>query len=204
MEAAGRSRRAAGSDVVDDGVADGRVPERRRRDEAAVAVQLGRTPHPFRRVVARCPWGRPAVVENLPYDERGLPFPTLFWATCPALVAAVGRVESAGGVRDFERLAAADDRLAASLREAVAFERRRRRDLAKGCPAPPRDGGAALGSGVGGVLDPTRLKCLHAHAAHALARPRYTLGAAVLAAAAPLWGAGGCCTGDAMHPPVGR
>ncbi len=82
------------------------------RDLACVALQLGREPRPLRRVAARCPWGAPAVVENLPYDAGGRPFPTLFWATCPALVAAVGVLESAGGVGRFEALAAADEELA--------------------------------------------------------------------------------------------
>ena len=48
------------------------------------------------------PVGAPAVVEDLPYDAAGRPLPTLFWATCPALVAAVAALESAGGVARFE------------------------------------------------------------------------------------------------------
>jgi uncharacterized protein len=163
------------------------------RDRALVAAQLGRDPHPFRRVVARCPWGKPAVVENLPYDREGRPFPTLFWATCPALVSALSDLESRGGVRVFEDMAAHDPGLAASLRTAVAYERRRRRDLAARAGVMPVDGGAAVLTGVGGVHDPARLKCLHAHAAHALARPRYALGAEILGAAAPLWGDRACC-----------
>lgn len=168
------------------------------RDRACVAAQLGRAPHPFRRVVARCPWGNPAVVENLPYDERGRPLPTLFWATCPVLVAAVGRLESGGGVRRFAALAARNGALAASLREAVAYERRRRRVLVRSQRGPMADGGAALRTGIGGVADPHALKCLHAHAAHALARPRYVLGAAVVAAASPLWGEERCCVEEAI------
>ena len=166
------------------------------RDRAVVAAQLGRAPHPIHRVVARCPWGRPAVVENLPYDAAGRPFPTLYWATCPSLVAAISALESEGGVRRLESLAAGDAALAASLREAVAHERRRRRDLARRHGLHGRDEGAALGKGIGGVADPRRLKCLHAHAAHALARPRYVLGAAILAAAGPLWAQRACCMED--------
>ena len=100
------------------------------RDLACVAAQLGRSPHPFRRVVARCPWHAPAVIENLPYDAAGRPFPTLFWATCPALVATVAALESDGGVGRFEALLAADDQLRRSLAAATRYERRRRRDLA--------------------------------------------------------------------------
>jgi hypothetical protein len=38
------------------------------------------------------------------------------------------------------------------------------------------------------------LKCLHAHAAFALARPGYTLGDCILADAAPMWPQARCCT----------
>lgn len=162
------------------------------RDIALVAAQLERDPRPFVRVRARCPWGSPAVVENAPYDDDGTPFPTLLWATCPSFVAAVARLESEGGVGRFERLVAADAALAASLSEATRYERRRRRKLAQRCPAVARDGGAALRTGIGGVADPRTLKCLHAHAAHALVRPSYALGTAILEQAAPLWGAA-CC-----------
>ena len=164
------------------------------RDLACVAAQLGRPPHPLRRVAARCPWGAPAVVEDLPYDAAGRPLPTLFWATCPALVAAVAALESAGGVARFEGLAASDAQLLSSLVAATRYERRRRRRLAALCEAPPRDGGASLATGIAGVARMSNLKCLHAHAAHALARPGYLLGERVLEAAAPVFPARGCCS----------
>ena len=88
-------------------------------DVDLVRGQLGREPHPFRRVVARCPWGAPAVVEDLPYDVVGQPFPTLFWATCPSLVAAIGRLESGGGVKRFEAAVAGETELARSLAAAT-------------------------------------------------------------------------------------
>lgn len=49
---------------------------------------------PFR-VAARCPAGRPSVIEN----ETRREMPTRFWITCPSLQAAVSRVEAPGGVR---------------------------------------------------------------------------------------------------------
>ena len=67
-------------------------------DAAVVAGQLGRAPHAMSAVASRCPFGFPAVVEDLPYDGRGRPFPTLYYCTCPTLVAAVSRLESDGGV----------------------------------------------------------------------------------------------------------
>ena len=38
-------------------------------DAAVVAGQLGRAPHAMSAVAARCPFGFPAVVEDLPYDR---------------------------------------------------------------------------------------------------------------------------------------
>ena len=167
-------------------------------DLVCVAAQLGRTPQAMSRVVARCPWGFPAAVENLPYDEAGRPFPTLFYATCPTLVAAVAAVESGGGVKRYERLLQTDAVLRASFLAAAAGERRRRRLLATRYGRPMLDDGAALVSGVGGVTSSSsaagasateslRVKCLHAHAAHALARPGYTLGRRVVSEAGYPW-----------------
>ena len=106
-------------------------------------------------------------------------------------------LESAGGVSRFEALAAADEQLHQSLARGHRLRARRRRSLAARCAAPRRDGGASLATGIGGVARPAALKCLHAHAAHALARPGYLLGERILTAAAPLYPARACCMGEA-------
>lgn len=150
------------------------------KDHAVVAGQLGRVPQPMSRVMARCSFGYPAVVENLPYDGDGRPFPTLYYCTCPTLVAAVARRESAGEVTAWTRRLAGDEDLRAAVAAATAATRRRRRLLARRCAAGQLDGGASLTTGIGGVRDPGAIKCLHAHVAHALAHPGYRLGEAVL------------------------
>jgi uncharacterized protein len=161
-------------------------------DRAVVARQLGRSPRAFRRVAVRCPWGRPAVVEQEPYDDRGKPFPTSHWLTCPHLVASVARLEAAGGVERWSAAVAADRELRASLERATAAQREERRRLAAGRTGV--DGGASLGLGIGGSRNPAQLKCLHAHAAFALARPGYALGERILAEVEPLWPERECCT----------
>ena len=149
-------------------------------NRALVERQLGRPPRAFRRVAVRCPHGRPAVTEQSPYDDAGEPFPTTFYLTCPALVAAVSRLEAAGGVERWSARSAEDPELAASLEEAHAEQRRIRPELPLG---------------VGGAQPGARsLKCLHAHAAYALARPGYVLGEAILAELRPLWPHDRCCT----------
>ena len=49
------------------------------------------------------------------------------------------------------------------------------------------DGGASLATGVGGVSDLLAVKCLHAHVAHALARPGYLLGESIAAEVEDPW-----------------
>ena len=147
-------------------------------DEEIVGRQLGRPPRAFRGVAVRCPFGRPAVTEQAPFDDAGHPFPTQFWVTCPQLVAAISRLEAAGGVERWSRAADEDTELAASLASAQEAQRRERPELA---------------AGIGGSTRAGSLKCLHAHAAFALARPGYELGDRILAELPSLWPSS-CCT----------
>ena len=144
----------------------------------------------------RCPFGRPAVTEQLPYDRNGEPFPTTYYVTCRHLVAALARLEAAGGVERWSEASRTDPELAASLARADDEQRRIRRELAAD-RVDRSDGGASLELGVGGAGSPRgALKCLHAHAAFALARPGYELGERILADVGPLW-PDFCCSAEA-------
>jgi hypothetical protein len=55
------------------------------------------------------------------------------------------------------------------------------------------DGGASLGLGIAGVARDGAVKCLHAHAAFALAQPGYEVGMRILAEAEPVFPEGRCC-----------
>jgi hypothetical protein len=138
-------------------------------DTETVERQLGRAPLPFRRVAARCGAGRPIVVEQPATTPSGAPFPTTFWLTCPGLVAAIGRLESAGGVADLEQRLADDPDLQAG------FAAGRARQIAL------RPDGAQLG--IGGTRHERTVKCLHAHAAFALGAGGYQVGDEIVAAA---------------------
>jgi hypothetical protein len=162
-------------------------------DRAVVEGQLGRTPRAFLRVARRCPYEAPAVTEQAPYDSAGEPFPTTYYLTCRHLVAAVSRVEAAGGIERWSDEIEADAELAASLSAATEEQREVRRELAEGRVG--REGGASLELGIGGSARPEKLKCLHAHVAFALARPGYELGERILAELEPLW-PDKCCTLD--------
>jgi len=160
-------------------------------DRDVVERQLGRPPRAFRRVAVRCPWGLPAVTEQEPYDVHGEPFPTTYYLTCRYLVAAVARLEAAGGVERWGEAVAAESALARSVERAAEEQRALRLELAEGQTG--RDGGASLALGVGGARRPDRLKCLHAHVAYALARPGYELGDRVLGEVEPPWPPA-CCS----------
>jgi uncharacterized protein len=148
-------------------------------DREIVERQLGRPPRAFRRVAVRCPFGLPAVTEQAPFDAAGTPFPTQFWLTCAHLASGLARVEAAGGVERWTAAAAADPELRASLARAHAEQRALRPELP---------------GGIGGATRGGSLKCLHAHAAFALARPGYILGDRILGDAAPMWPGSACCT----------
>src|SRR3954447_7885869 len=97
-------------------------------DREIVARQIGREPRAFARVAVRCPFGKPAVTEQAPYDPTGEPFPTTYYVTCRHLVAAISRLEADGGVDRWSAALETDDDLRAS-RDAADDEQRRIRKL---------------------------------------------------------------------------
>ncbi len=99
-------------------------------DRAIVARQLGRAPRAFGRVAVRCPYGLPAVTEQLPYDSRRRALSDDLLRDLRHLVAAIARIEAAGGVERWSRAAGEDDDLAESLARASEEQRRLRRELA--------------------------------------------------------------------------
>jgi hypothetical protein len=148
-------------------------------DERVVSWQLGRPARAFRGVAARCAYGFPAVTEQAPFGDDGAPFPTTYYLTCPWLVAEIARLEADGGVERFSRAAAQDPELALSLADADAEQRRLRPELPVG---------------IAGSRTRENLKCLHAHAAFALARPGYRLGERILDEVDERWCPDARCT----------
>jgi hypothetical protein len=129
------------------------------------------------------------VIEQPAYLEDGSPFPTTYYLTCPHAVARIDALEASGGVDRYERLVAADPAAAAEYRDGAARQHELRRPGAR-----MADAGASLGLGIAGTSRPGAIKCLHAHAAFALAQPAYAIGRRILAEAAPLYPDRGCCT----------
>lgn len=94
-------------------------------------------------------------------------------------MAGISRVEAGGGVERYSRAAQKDPELGRSLERADAEQRRLRPELPVG---------------IAGTRNRGNLKCLHAHAAFALARPGYELGDRILAEVPRLWPDDRCCT----------
>jgi hypothetical protein len=133
------------------------APDVDETDLAAVTAQLGREPRGVLAVAHRCPCGQPSVVRTAPRLPDGTPFPTLYYLTCSRLAARIGTLESEGRMRELTERLAADPELAA------AYQRAHDAYLAE------RDAIEPLGTGVSAGGMPDRVKCLHVHAAHALA-----------------------------------
>ena len=157
------------------------------RDEAVIAVQLGRPSRGLVAVAHRCPCGLPDVVETAPRLPDGSPFPTLYYLTCPRAVAAVSGREAAGLMREMTaRLA--DERVSAEYDSAHRDYLARRAAAARQAGVEPLPPGT---QSVGGM--PSRVKCLHALAAHELAAPGTNpFGREALAAAGTWWSRGPC------------
>lgn len=128
-------------------------------DLATLAEQLGRAPRGVVAIAARCVCGRPLVVRTAPRLEDGTPFPTMYYLTHPAAVAATSTLESQGVMKEMTERLATDADLAAAYARAHEQYLRRRAELGD---VPEIEEISA-----GGM--PTRVKCLHVLVAHSLA-----------------------------------
>lgn len=128
-------------------------------DLEVVRAQLGRAPRGVVGIAARCVCGNPVVVATSPRLADGTPFPTFYYLTHPAATAALSRLEADHVMHELQDLLGVDD----AVREAYAAAHRAYlADRAQYGDVPE-----IAGVSAGGM--PTRVKCLHALAAHALA-----------------------------------
>ncbi|GAA1963610.1 DUF501 domain-containing protein [Microbacterium aquimaris] len=122
-------------------------------------TQLGRPARGAVGIAARCACGNPTVVATSPRLGDGTPFPTFYYLTHPAATAAMSALEATQVMVEYNDLLAEDDAVAAAYRRAhESFLADR---------APYGDVPEIEGVSSGGM--PTRVKCLHALAAHSLA-----------------------------------
>lgn len=124
-----------------------------------VSAQLGRSARGVVGIAARCVCGNPTVVATSPRLPDGSPFPTFYYLTHPAATAAMSTLEATQVMPELAATLDEDEAVSAAYHGAhVAYiaDRTRFGDV------PEIDGISA-----GGM--PTRVKCLHALAGHALA-----------------------------------
>lgn len=124
-----------------------------------VSNQLGRTARGVVGIAARCVCGNPTVVATAPRLDDGTPFPTFYYLTHPAATAAMSTLEANQVMPELAALLEDDPEVAAAYRaahEAFLADRAQFGDVPE-----------IAGISSGGM--PTRVKCLHALAGHALA-----------------------------------
>ena len=157
------------------------------RDEAVIAVQLGRSPRGLLGVAHRCPCGLPDVAETAPRLPDGSPFPTLYYLTCPRASAAVSQLEASGLMREMTaRLA--DDTWRRRYESAHRDYLTRRETAARAAGIEPLPLGTQSAGGM-----PGRVKCLHALVAHELAVGEVNpFGREALDAVGDWWRSGPC------------
>ncbi len=110
-------------------------------------------------IAARCACGNPTVVATEPRLPDGTPFPTFYYLTHPGATAAMSALEATQVMRELNDELAEDEELAAAYSAAHAAYLADREVHG----AVPEIAGVS----AGGM--PTRVKCLHALAAHTLA-----------------------------------
>jgi hypothetical protein len=128
-------------------------------DLATLTEQLGRQVRGVLGVASRCVCGNPVVVITAPRLPDGTPFPTLFYLSHPEATAEMSRLEGAHLMVEMQDALASDDELRA------AYQRAHEEYLAAREAVEHVEEIAHVTAG--GM--PTRVKCLHALSAHALA-----------------------------------
>jgi len=134
-------------------------------DIAEVSRQLGRPARDIVAIAARCVCGKPTVVQTKPRLADGTPFPTVYYLTHPAATAALSTLEAGGLMVQYQDRLAEEPNFAAAYQAAhEAYIRDRDKVAAEEGMLPVTE---IAGISAGGM--PTRVKCLHALAGHALA-----------------------------------
>ncbi len=128
-------------------------------DLTVLHEQLGRPARGVVGIAARCVCGNPTVVATTPRLPDGSPFPTFYYLTHPGATAAMSMLEADHIMRELQDGLADDDDLRAAY---TAAHEAYLADRAQYGVVDEIDGISA-----GGM--PTRVKCLHALAGHALA-----------------------------------
>jgi hypothetical protein len=136
------------------------ITEATAKDLEVMQIQLGRPMRDVLGIAARCVCGNPLVVQTRPRLESGEPFPTFYYLTHPWLSARLSTLEAAGLMAQLQQRLALEPELQTAYLKAHESYLAEREELLSV--------EEIVGISAGGM--PTRVKCLHALAAHALAK----------------------------------
>ncbi len=144
-------------------------------DEIEITAQMGRKARCVVAVAARCPAGHPSVITCYPLRRKGnrlVPFPTLYWLTCPRLSKELSHLERDGAIATIGTELARDHALPTLLlRDHADYIARRWATLSAEdqlLVSGSELAGFFQTRGIGGMTNFAAVKCLHLHFAHQL------------------------------------
>ncbi len=124
------------------------------------------------KVAARCPSGHPSVIQVVPVDNDGKPFPTTLWLLCPSLVSQITHIEYSGFAKEVSEIIESDSEFKTKLHQAhldyillreTMLENHKYKDTLKT-------------KGVAGSENFSAVKCLHGHFAQQLGQQNNPIG----------------------------
>jgi len=141
-------------------------------DFSIITTQLGRKPIGSLEVCVRDQVGEPVVIKVDPLAE-GKPFPSLYWLTGPKMHKAIADIERTAWIKDLENKILPNDEVLLErlkqdnenyrdLRWKLFNQLHPKHDLSESYLKVIRD------SGIGGIQDFSRVRCLHMHYAYHL------------------------------------
>lgn len=129
-----------------------------------VEALLGRSPRGLQAVPVSSPEGEPVVIRVASLVDQK-PFPTMFWLVDKALCYEIDRAEASGLIQQFQHRVDAEE----TLRESMVADHTAHIQMRNGLICEQMKAELeALGfyevlqqRGIGGIEDPSRIRCLH-------------------------------------------
>lgn len=150
-----------------------------RKEVEFVEGALGRPPRGAIGVAARDGDGWPAVIVVDPLAQ-GRPFPTLYWLVHPELCREISRIESISYIKALEREVAQNNEFQRRMEEDTRQYQEERLRLLESLHVsghfPQSYSNSLKTTGIGGLKNPKRVRCLHMHYADYLAQGRNVVG----------------------------
>ena len=135
-----------------------------------ITERLGRAPRGLRAVAAWNVERKPAVI-RVASLVAGKPFPTLFWLIDPDIALALDRLEAGGAIARLQSLVDNRAELRAAMKRDHARHKQLRDDYLTDEERAELTANGMIAAleqrGIGGIAEPSRIRCLHTwYAAH--------------------------------------